>query len=156
MKITFVLVGNIKNRHVSALTDEYIKRIKRYVRVEEVVVKEEVSHANALVEAVLDKEALRIVKRLAKTEFAVALTPTGRRMSSSDFAGFIERRMTLGCKGITFIVGASFGLGKGVTERADAVLSLSDMTLPHELAALCLAEQIYRAFTIIRGEPYSH
>ncbi len=154
MKITFILVGRVKNRHVSALTDEYLKRIKRYVRVEEVVVKEEAANANTLV--ALEKEALRIVKRIAKTEFAVALAPTGRRMSSSGFAGFIERRMTLGCKGITFIVGGSFGLGKGVMEAADAVLSLSDMTLPHELAALYLAEQVYRAFTIIRGEPYSH
>ncbi|MEK6791505.1 MAG: 23S rRNA (pseudouridine(1915)-N(3))-methyltransferase RlmH [Deltaproteobacteria bacterium] len=154
MKITFILVGHIRNGHVSALMDEYLKRIKRYVRVEEVIVKEEAAGAKTL--GVLEKEALRIVKRIDKTEFAVALAPTGRRMSSSDLAGFIERRMTLGCKGVSFIVGGSFGLGKGVMERADAVLSLSDMTLPHELAALYLAEQVYRAFTIIRGEPYSH
>lgn len=132
--------------------DEYLKRIKRYVRIEEVIVKEEAANAKTL----LSMTALRIVKRIDKTEFAVALAPTGRRMSSSDFACFIERQMIGGCKGVTFIVGGSFGLGSGVMERSDAVLSLSAMTLPHELAALYLAEQVYRAFTIIRGEPYSH
>jgi 23S rRNA (pseudouridine1915-N3)-methyltransferase len=159
LKISFICVGSIKKGYVKDGIEEYLKRIERYCPVELIEVREEPHTKKGPVPGGLKKEALRILKRVDGADYKVTLSQTraeGNAFKSAGFAGFIEGLLTGGKKRVCFIVGGPFGLHPEVIEVADIVLSLSPMTMPHELATLVLAEQVYRAFTIIRGEPYSH
>jgi len=159
MKITFVLTGSMKKSLLKRGFDEYVKRIARYSAMEVLEIKESPMGKSAGArQKGLREEAGRIKRRLAgKGLFRIALTEAAgaRAFTSSGFAEFIEERLPLGSD-LAFIIGGSYGLDKGLVREADMRLTLSSMTLPHEMAALVLAEQVYRAFTILRGEPYSH
>lgn len=156
MKITFICVGSVKKNFFRDGFEEYFKRIKKYTPLELVEVKEEGASVKMPKEDVLKKEAERILKKTGNADFVVVLADKGKSYTSEGLASFIEDFMAGGRKGLTFIIGGPFGLHNSVNERADMLLSLSAMTLPHDLARLVLAEQVYRAFTIIKGEPYSH
>lgn len=99
-------------------------------------------------------EATRLLAQLPTGGEVVALTRTGKAMSSRDLAGLLDDRALRSVPEVTFVLGGAFGLGEEILERATARLSLSALTLPHELARLVLAEQVYRAGTISRNEPY--
>lgn len=146
----------MKKQHFRDGVKEYLKRIGRYTAVEAVEVKEEGGSIKTPKDDVLKKEAERILKKLKPSDYKVVLADSGKEMTSHGLAAFVEGHMSGGKKGIAFIIGGAYGLHKTVYEQADATLSLSKMTLPHELAYLVLTEQVYRAFTILKGEPYSH
>ncbi len=139
--------------------EEYLKRIKRYSSIEVVETKEGPSSLKMPRDEVLRNEGERIIKKLKAgngSDYLVALDEKGKSLSSRGFAEFIDRMMSGGKSRVSFIVGGAYGLHGSVTELCDMALSLSAMTLPHDLARLVLVEQVYRAFTIIKGEPYSH
>lgn len=154
------MTGSIKKSYVKDGFDDYTRRIGRYCPVEVVEVKEEPRRGKASLgsgEAAKRKEAARILKKLGKDDFTVLLSEKGAvSYTSKDFARFIEKLADSGTKRVCFIVAGPYGFHDDVAERADKVMSLSSMTLPHDLASLVLAEQVYRAFTIMKGEPYSH
>ena len=97
-----------------------------------------------------------MMQRIAPGDFVVLLDEKGRRYTSRQFAAFIEKKMMSLPQRLTFIVGGPYGFSQEIYNRADHMLSLSDMTFPHELVRLFFAEQLYRAFSIIGGEPYHH
>ena len=146
----------MKTPYVKQGVFEYVKRLKRYAPFEVIAVKEEPYKPPRPKEGVLLKEAGAIRKALAKGDFVVALSDGGAGFSSKEFSGFIEKVFSGGKKRIVFVIGGAYGLDRALVEEADFRLSLSRMTLPHELCALVFVEQLYRAFTIIKGEPYSH
>lgn len=156
MRITFISVGQVKKAHLKDGVEEYIKRIKRYFPVDVIEVKDESVSLKMPREDVLKKEGERILKKLPPGNFIVALGEKGKEYSSRGFASFVNGLLTGGKKGITFIVGGAYGLHEDVYGAAGLVMSLSRMTLAHDMARLMISEQVYRAFTIIRGEPYSH
>ncbi len=156
MKITFISVGSVKKAFAKDGVDEYLRRIRNYSQAESVEVKEESSSPKTPRERILKKEGERILGKLAKGDYVVALADSGREFTSASLAAFVEEFRESGKKNLCFITGGAFGLHKDVLESADMILSLSKMTLPHDLARLVLTEQVYRAFTIIRNEPYSH
>lgn len=156
MKITFVAVGSVKKSSIGEASADYLKRIRRYVPVDMVEVKDEGASPKVPREDVLRKEGQRIISALGQGGYTVVLADTGSPMTSTAFSKFIEGLMNQGRKNVSFVVGGAYGLHKDVYDTADLVLSLSAMTLPHDLARLFLYEQVYRAFTIMRGEPYSH
>lgn len=172
MKISFICVGSIKKGYIKDGLREYLERIGRYCPVELVEVKEEPSTKKGPRPGGLKKEGARILAKVGASDYKCVLSEDGgkggqggegvggragsRAFKSAGFAAFIQRLLAGGKKRLCFIVGGPFGLHREVIEEADTVLSLSPMTMPHELATLVLAEQVYRAFTIIRGEPYSH
>lgn len=156
MKIAFISVGSLKKSYAESGVAEYVKRIKRYVPVETVDVKEEKASAKTPREEVMKREGERLLGRLKPGDCAVALIDTGAAFGSAAFSDFIAGHMDGGTKRLCFIVGGAWGLHDSVLQTASAKLSLSSMTFPHDLARLVLAEQVYRAFTLIRGEPYSH
>ncbi len=156
MKMTFVTVGSVRKPYIKTGLEQYLKRIGRYADVSLVEVREESSSIKMPREDVLKKEGASILKKLSDSDFNVALSDSGRQMDSRQFSAFIESIISGGKKGVAFVIGGAYGLHQPVCEAADAVVSLSKMTLPHELAFLVLTEQVYRAFTIIRNEPYSH
>ena len=159
MKIIFVLTGSMKKSLLKSGFDDYVKRLGRYTAVEVAEVKESPMGRRAGARRRgLAEEAERIEKRLAgRGVFRIALTESSgaRAFTSEGFARFMEERLQIG-RDLAFIIGGSYGLDEDLVKEADMTLSLSPMTLPHEMAALVLAEQVYRAFTILRGEPYSH
>ncbi|MBI5642742.1 MAG: 23S rRNA (pseudouridine(1915)-N(3))-methyltransferase RlmH [Deltaproteobacteria bacterium] len=159
MKITFISVGQVKKRYVKEGVDEYLKRIKKHSPVDVIDIKEESASIKMPVMEVLKREGERILYKIRPGEYIVALSDNGKNLSSLEFAEFIGNILSGGTgsrKGITFIIGGPFGLHKDVTGAAHFKLALSKMTFPHDLARLVLAEQVYRAFTILRNEPYSH
>jgi len=156
LKITFVAVGSVKKKAVADAAADYLKRIKRYAPAEAAEVRDEGASPKVPREDVMKKEGQRIIAALGESSYTVVLADNGRQMTSHEFSRFIERLMDQGRKNVSFVVGGAYGLHRDVYDRADLVLSLSAMTLPHDLARLVLYEQVYRAFTIMRGEPYSH
>ncbi|MFQ5737150.1 MAG: 23S rRNA (pseudouridine(1915)-N(3))-methyltransferase RlmH [Thermodesulfobacteriota bacterium] len=156
MKITFISVGHLKRSCLADGVAEYMKRIKRYTPFEAVDVREEGGSAKTPKEEILRREGERILKKLAPGDFTVALAEGGRFLGSVAFSKFIGGLADRGTRRVCFIVGGPWGLHRDVLDAASTVLSLSRMTLPHDIARLVLAEQVYRAFTIMRGEPYSH
>jgi 23S rRNA (pseudouridine1915-N3)-methyltransferase len=140
VKIVVLAVGKLRDRHVTALTDDYLTRARRHLPVEVVEVE--------------DDQAL--ARRWPSDHETIALEPDGEAWTTEVFARQIERRMTRGTRALTFVIGGADGIPAALSARAAVRLSLSAMTLPHRLARLLLCEQIYRALTIIRGEPYHH
>lgn len=156
LKITFVSVGPVKKACFKDVAEDYLKRIKRYVPVETVEVKDEKASIKTPREDILRKEGERILKKLRPGDFNVVLTEGGRMLTSRGLAELIGGLASAGKKGLTFVVGGPFGLHGSVYEASDMEMSLSPMTLPHDMARVVLAEQVDRAFTILKGEPYSH
>lgn len=158
MKITFLGIGSIKDPQIRGAAEEYVKRTGRYAEVEVLDVKGARYGKGGPGQGALREEGERVLKRLKAMDgaFVVVLGEGGRQYTSDGLAGFMKRHMDGGTRQVVFIVGGPFGLHPDVVSRADAEISLSKMTFPHDLARLVLAEQVYRAFTIIRGEPYSH
>ncbi|OGQ56098.1 MAG: hypothetical protein A3J24_09750 [Deltaproteobacteria bacterium RIFCSPLOWO2_02_FULL_53_8] len=156
MKITFIVVGSLKASYYRDAVSDYFKRLSRYMRVDVVEVREAAGSIKMPVSDSLRKEAGRILEKVSTSDIVVACADSGKGFTSKGFSTFIEGQMSAGCKNLVFIVGGSYGLHPSVIEAAHTVLSLSRMTLPHDLARLVLFEQVYRAFTIIKGEPYSH
>lgn len=148
-----VVVGRVRGNLTTAVAD-FEKRAGRYWKLEIVEVSQGGGGSNATAATVKDAEAERILARIPATMDIVALTREGRGMDSRELAAYLERHAVESSPGVAFVIGGAFGLGPQVLERARKTLSLSTMTLPHEMARLFLAEQLYRAGTILRGEPY--
>lgn len=157
MKITVVSVGSLKESYFRAAAAEYLKRLRPYAQVSIVEVPEERLPGNpspADEASVRDKEAERIAKLIPPGSFVVALAIEGRQRSSEDLAGWIQQLQVQGQSHLCLIIGGSTGLSPTLDSVIVAKLSFGLMTLPHQLARIVLLEQIYRAFKIMRNEPY--
>lgn len=153
MKVTLLAVGRVKG----VMTDpirEYEQRIRHYFSFEVIEVKEESAARGRTPEQVMAAEGERLIARIPDAARVVALDRGGVRWSSEQLADELEALAVSSHPGMALVIGGAFGLSSGVRQRADQRLSLSNMTLPHELARLVITEQIYRAGTILRGEPY--
>ncbi len=139
MKLVVFAVGKLKDKSLRAVADDYLKRLSRYVRSEEIEVKD-----GAALERALPADAVR-----------VALEVHGDALSSEELARRVERWGSRGKGVVAFFIGGADGLPVELSRAADARLSLSSLTLPHRLARVVLYEQLYRAMTILRGEPYA-
>lgn len=156
MKLTVVWVGRTKDRRIGALLDEYAERVRRYCRLEIVEVREAARDAAAGPRERVRREGERIIKAGRPGEYRIALDERGEEMSSEEFAAFLGRSLEGTPAGVTLILGGPFGLSDAVLEAARRRLALSRMTLTHEAARLVALDQVYRAFTILRGERYHH
>lgn len=157
MKVTIICVGKIKENFFRDALEEYAKRLSRYCKFEIVEVADEMTPDNAgevLGEQIKEKEARRILAKIKEDAYVCTLEITGSKLSSMEFAEWIEKAAVGGRSHLAFVIGGSLGLHRLVTERSDFALSFSDMTFPHQLMRVILSEQIYRAFRIINGEPY--
>jgi 23S rRNA (pseudouridine1915-N3)-methyltransferase len=153
VKVLVVVVGKARGPVAEAVA-EYERRAARYWRLEIAEVGAGASGAGASPAAVRAAEAERLLARVPTDLEVVALTRPGKGMSSRALARYLEGLAIRSSPGVAFLIGGAHGLDASVLERARRELSLSTLTLPHEMARLFLAEQLYRAGTIIRGEPY--
>ncbi|MGB5374966.1 MAG: 23S rRNA (pseudouridine(1915)-N(3))-methyltransferase RlmH [Polyangiales bacterium] len=146
MRVRIIAVGKAKDRDLRSLLGDYYARIGRYAKLDEIEIK--------------DGKVADVAERLARAipdrSRVVALEVDGRSLNSRGLAAWLERAENESVQSVVFLVGGAYGLPPEISKKADLRLSLSAMTLPHRLARLFLAEQIYRGFSIVRGEPYDH
>lgn len=154
MKVTILAVGRLKERHFREAADEYLKRLGPYASVEMIEVPDrDVSRDEA---RALAEEGAAILRAIPAGAHVVALDLAGTQRSSEGFAGWLEEGMISGRSHVVFVLGGAAGLAPEVLRRANERLSLGPMTLPHQMARVVVLEQVYRAFRIMRGEPYHH
>ena len=154
MKIKVVAVGKIREKSLQSLEQDFSKRIRRYVELTQVIVKDVRLDSTKNPDLIKKLESEKIVLKTHSDDYVICLDARGKQMHSDDFADFLEARRDRGSKSLAFIIGGPLGLADEVVRKSDLTLSLSQMTFPHELTKIILLEQIYRAFTIIRGEKY--
>lgn len=153
MRVVSASVGRLRG-HLRGPVEEYEARARRYWKLDVVEVQAGLGSRATQPELVMAEEGRRLLDRIPAELELVALTRMGRAMSSGDLAGYLDDRRTGASPGVAFVIGGAFGLDEAVLQRAALQLRISDMTLPHEMARLILAEQLYRAGSILRGEPY--
>ena len=157
MNIRLVCVGKIKEKFMQDGIKEYMKRLKRYAQVDIVEIEDERAPENLSdreVEIIKEKEGRKIISKVSPSSYKIALAIDGKQLSSEDLAGKIEGLGLEGKSNLTFIIGGSLGLSNEVLGMVDYRLSFSKMTFPHQLMRIVLLEQVYRAFRIIKNEPY--
>ena len=155
-EIVFLWVGKISAPYARSGIDDYLRRANRYRPSRTLSVAEEKQGSRYTTEHRLEREGSAILQRLDALTPAtvVALDPRGSVLTSRELAALVERTCYQESRRMVFVVGGPDGLSSAIRERADRLLALTRMTLPHDLARLLLAEQIYRALTIIHGHPY--
>lgn len=157
MGLRIIAVGRMKEKGFRMLADEYLKRLQRFAKTEEVELNDlaEPETASAAAERqVMDREGEHILARIRPGDYVVALTIEGRMRSSEELAARVDELLTAGKSSLVFVIGGSLGLSESVRARADEQLSMSRMTFPHQLARVMLLEQLYRAMKIRAGERY--
>ena len=156
MRITVVCVGKIKEKFYTQAVEEYSKRLSRYCKLDIVELADEKTPDNAsdvVNEQIKNKEGERILSAI-KDAYVCALAIEGKMLDSVELSEKIDRLGIEGTSNITFVIGGSLGLADAVLKRADYKLSFSRMTFPHQLMRVILLEQIYRAYRIMKNEPY--
>jgi 23S rRNA (pseudouridine1915-N3)-methyltransferase len=153
VKVALVVVGRVRGMMEAPVT-EFERRARRYFPLEVVEVKEESASRGRTAQQVMLEEGKRLLARVPTGAELVALDRKGAAWSSEQLARYLDELAIRASLGAAFVIGGAFGLSDEVLTRADHRLSLSMLTFPHELARLMMAEQLYRAGTILRGEPY--
>ena len=156
MKISFWSIGKNNEPYIKEGVEEFTRRIAKYFKAEWNIIPVP-KNAGMMSEMDLKKkEGEMILEWLHKDDYLVALDEKGKQLSSEGLAHFIQARANSRVKNLVFLVGGAFGLDEKVLKKADHTLSLSQLTFPHQLVRLILAEQVYRACTILRNEKYHH
>jgi 23S rRNA (pseudouridine1915-N3)-methyltransferase len=153
MHFTLITVGKVRSRELAAGIEEYERRAARYWPLKIVEVKEEPARSRTEDE-VRRREGERLLDAAGVGMWVVACDEQGTMLRSQEFAGWLREERESAARDVAFIIGGAYGLSSEVLARADMRMALTRWTLPHELARLVLAEQLYRAGTILRGEPY--
>ena len=157
MHIKIITVGKLKEKYLVQGIAEYTKRLSKYAKIDLIEVPDEKAPENlsqAEMIQVKEKEGERILAKIKDQEFVFVLAINGNQPSSEDFAKQIDNLGIQGKSQLTFVIGGSLGLSENVMKRSNEQISFGKMTYPHQLMKLILVEQIYRAYRIIKGEPY--
>lgn len=156
LNVNIICVGNLKEKYFCDAVNEYAKRLSRYCKFTVTELSEEKisdQQTQAMIEKTLSKEGERILSKISKSDYVVAMCIEGKILSSQELASKLsDIAMTSGT--VSFVIGGSWGLSDQVKQRADFKLSVSKMTFPHQLFRVMLCEQIYRAFSINANAKY--
>jgi len=156
MKIKILAVGKTDDKNLEILIDKYLKRLKHYLSVS-LEILPDVKNAKNLSEKEQKRiEGEAILKKVQSNDQVVLLDEKGKEFRSIEFSKFLQMKMNAGTRNLVLVVGGPYGFSDAVYQRANGKLSLSKMTLSHQMIRLFLVEQVYRAFTILRNEPYHH
>jgi 23S rRNA (pseudouridine1915-N3)-methyltransferase len=156
MKIALVQTGRTSDKHVAEIADLYLSRIRKYVAFEIITLPDIKNSGNLSVQEHKVKEGKKIIQTTGNDDYIVVLDERGKEFRTVEFSGWLEKAFMISRKRIVFVIGGPWGFSDEVYEKADFMISLSKMTFPHQLVRLLFLEQLYRVFTIIRGEPYHH
>ncbi len=155
MKTQLILVGKTTNKHLATVIDDYVGRIGHYMPFSVVVVPELKNTKALSEEQQKEREGELILQKIKPTDTLVLLDERGSEFGSVAFSQWLQRKQS-SARNLVFVIGGPYGFSKAVYNRADEQLSLSRMTFSHQLIRVVFAEQLYRACTIIKGEPYHH
>jgi len=156
MKIALLQTGKTTDKHIAEGVEMYSVRIRKYSDFEIITIPDLKNTRNMPVEEQKVKEGQKILQTIGKDDFVVLLDERGKELRTGEFAEWIERRTIIHGKRIVFVIGGPWGFSREVYDSVAFRLSLSKMTLPHQLVRLLFLEQLYRVFTILKGEPYHH
>ena len=156
MQIKLIAIGKTDSKAIISLIEEYSKRLNFYIKFEFEVIPD-LKNTKSLSEVLQkEKEGELILKNILPSDEVVLLDERGKSYSSMDFSEFLQKKMNAGLKQLIFVIGGPYGFSDGVYARANGKLSISKMTLSHQMIRPFFIEQLYRGFTILRNEPYHH
>ncbi|SFG10489.1 23S rRNA (pseudouridine(1915)-N(3))-methyltransferase RlmH [Prevotella sp. KH2C16] len=155
MKTKLILVGKTANKHLAAGIEDYVGRINHYMPFDVITITELKNTKNLSENQQKEKEGELILRRLLPSDTVILLDEHGEEFRSVDFASWLQQKQRT-VRELVFIIGGPYGFSQDVYNRANGKLSLSLLTFPHQMVRLILTEQLYRACTIIKGEPYHH
>ncbi|CAM3483255.1 23S rRNA (pseudouridine(1915)-N(3))-methyltransferase RlmH [Zobellia roscoffensis] len=156
MTIKLIAIGKTDSKALLQLIAEYESRLKHYIKFELEVIPDIKNTKNLSETQQKDKEGELILKNLNNTDVLVLLDENGKQFSSIDFSAYLQKKMNAGLKQLVFVIGGPYGFSQDVYNKAQGKISLSKMTFSHQMVRLFVVEQVYRAFTILRNEPYHH
>ncbi len=156
MRFTFCSIGKPHDEAFKKAIDDFTKRVTNYYAVEWLIIPS-IKNAASLTEPELKKQEAKIIlNKINKDDFLMLLDESGKQLTSPELANFIEQKANAGLRSLIFLIGGAFGVSDEVKQRANFTWSLSALVFPHMLVRLMLAEQVYRACTILRNEKYHH
>jgi 23S rRNA (pseudouridine1915-N3)-methyltransferase len=154
--ITFIHQGKTNDKVFANLEHEYIERLKHYCRVDSIYLPDVKSGYQTTPEQLQILEGIQLLFKIKTGDLLYLFDERGKTYSSVDFANFIQKQLNTGAKNLILATGGAFGFSKEVYQRANGLISLSPMTFTHLMVRAIIAEQVYRAFTILRNEKYHH
>lgn len=156
MKITLIAVGKTEDKYLIEGIEKYLNRLKHYIGFTILIIPELKNTKNLTETQQKAKEAELISKQLHPTDVVVLLDEKGKKYSSVSFSAYLNKQMIGSVQHLVFIIGGPYGFDENIYRRANSSISLSDMTFSHQMVRLFFVEQLYRAFTILKNEPYHH
>ena len=156
MKIKLLAIGKTDDKNLQALIATYEKRLKHYIRFESEIIPDIRNVKNLSQKEQKEKEGILILKKISPFDQLILLDEKGKEYSSMDFSKFLQKKMNSGIKQMVLVIGGPYGFSDKVYQKATGKISLSKMTFSHQMIRLFVVEQIYRAFTILKNEPYHH
>ena len=156
MQIKLLAIGKTDNKAIQNLIDDYSSRLGHYTRFELDVIPD-LKQSKSLSESLQkEKEGELILKKLSSSDELILLDERGKTFSSLEFSDYLQKKMNSGLKQLVFVIGGPYGFSEAVYARANGKISLSKMTFSHQMIRPFVVEQLYRAMTILRNEPYHH
>jgi len=156
MKVKLLLTGKTNSEYLKSGIDDYVQRLKHYLPFEMVVIPELKNNKKMSEDQQKTKEGELILAQISPPDFVVLLDENGKEFSSVGFSNFVSKKMVSGLKSMIFVVGGPYGFSDEIYKRSEMKISLSKMTFSHQMVRLIFVEQLYRAMTILKGEPYHH
>ena len=156
MKIKFVCIGKTGKDFLVSGENEYLKRLQHYISIERIEIPDIKNMKNLSFEQIKEMEGKEIISKISSGEQMILLDENGKDFSSKDFSEFLQVKFNQGGKGLVFVVGGAYGFSKEVYAKASSKISMSKMTFSHQMIRMIFFEQLYRAMTILKGEPYHH
>lgn len=156
MKLQFFSVGKPHDDFYKKAIEDFTKRINNYYKIEWIIIPPLKNAASLSTNNLKESEAALLLSKINKDDFLVLLDETGKQLTSIELANFISQKATAGNRSIIFLIGGAYGVNNEVKQRSNFTWSLSKLVFPHMLVRLILAEQVYRACTILRNEKYHH
>ena len=156
MKVKLIVVGKTNTAYLITGENEYEKRLKHYCKLEEIIISDVKNRSKLSINELKIKEGEQILKNIESTDKVILLDNNGEIYSSIEFSNFLKKNMLYGSKSLVFIIGGAYGFSEKVYEISNNKLSLSKMTFSHQMVRLIFKEQLYRAYTIIKGTKYHH
>lgn len=156
MKITLIAIGKTEDKYLIEGIDKYLSRLKHYINFSLAIIPDVKNTKNLTEAQQKTKEAELIVKQLNNSDIVVLLDEKGKKFSSVQFSQYLNKQMVGSVQNLVFIIGGPYGFDESIYKRANSSISLSDMTFSHQMVRLFFVEQLYRAFTILKNEPYHH
>lgn len=156
MQIKIIAIGKTDDKNIKALIDQYEKRLKHYVKFEWELIPDIKNAAKLSFQQQKDKEGELILQKITPSDYVVLLDENGNHYKSLAFSDWIQKKMNASTRTLVFVIGGPYGFSLSVYERSNELVSLSKMTFSHQMIRIFISEQIYRAFTILKNEPYHH